>query len=449
MKRQMAVMAAVLATAVGAMAGRVEAQATAEKFSFGLTLPGFTAVDAGARYAPDKPGFEQAGGAFPKLDDDHFTADRPFFFSVTVPEGNYQVTVRLGGSAAAQTTVKAELRRLMLDKIPTKAGESVSKTFAVSVRRPPIVDAEGKDLGMTKVKAREGRQGALNRAAGGEGFSWDDALTLEFSGTPALQAIEIHKFTPARQVFLCGDSTMCDQPAEPYTSWGQMITRWFAPDTVVSNLAISGETMPAFLGENRLAKITSQLQPGDFVLVQFGHNDMKSTAPDALQTYKKNLLRFISETRAKGGVPVLLTPVSRESFVDGKISNSFIVKHGGAAGDAPADDYLAAVKQVASEQQVTLIDLNASSAALYEAFGPEKAQVLFATPKEKTHHSDFGSYEIAKCVVQGIVDAKLELAQHLSPDWKPFDPSKPDSEEAVDPVKDVLPGGRGAAPAGN
>jgi lysophospholipase L1-like esterase len=411
-------------------------------------MPGFTAVEAGARYSDETGfGFENGGGAFPTAEGDHFTAEKPFYFSVKVPEGSYRVTVHLGGDEAGETTVKAELRRLMLEKVHTAAGQSETRTFAVSVRRPPILDAEGKQVGMTRVKAREVGRGStaaapvLNRNPGGEGFSWDDMLTLEFSGTPAVQGVEIVRDDNMHTVFLCGDSTMCDQPAEPYNSWGQMITRWFKPDMVVSNLAISGETMPAFLTENRLTKITSQMKAGDYVLVQFGHNDMKSTAEGALETYKKNLVRFVTETKTKGGVPVLITPVSRETFgEDGKITNSFVTAKG--------DDYVAAVKEVAKEQGVTLLDLNALAATLYEAMGPGKAQVLFATPQEKTHHSDYGSYEIAKCVVKGIVDAKLPLAEHLTADWKGFDPAHPDAEDAVALPADPMPV-RMATPAGN
>ncbi len=332
------------------------------------------------------------------------------------------MTVHLGGSEEGTTTVKAELRRLMLDQIHTRAGETVLKTFAVSVRQPPILDASGKQIAVTKVKGREAsRGGALNRTPGGEGWSWDDSLTLEFSGKPVVQAVEIVRDDDVRQVFICGDSTVCDQPAEPFTSWGQMITRWFKPDVVVSNLAISGETMPAFLGENRLQKITSQMKPGDYVFVQFGHNDMKSTAAGALDNYRKNLARFVSETQAKGGVPVLMTPVSRETFdAAGKITNSFITKSN--------DDYVAAARQVAKDLNVTLIDLNAISATLYETIGKDYSQALFATPAEKTHHSDYGSYEIAKCVVQGIVDAKLPLAAHILDEWTSFAPIHPDAK---------------------
>jgi lysophospholipase L1-like esterase len=421
--------------------------ASGYKFCFGgAALPGFTPVDAAARFsdAPGEsaPGFENGGGAYPVAAGDHLTAAAPFYFSIKVPEGNYRVTVHLGGSEEASTTVKSELRRLMLEPVHTGKGQTARRTFSVSVRQPPILDATGKRTGTVRTKGREAaRGGALNRNPGGEGWSWDDVLTLEFSGKPALQGIEIVRDDSLHTLFLCGDSTVCDQPAEPFNSWGQMITRWFAPDTVVSNLAISGETMPAFLGENRLAKITSQMRPGDYVFVQFGHNDMKSTSPEALNTYRQNLVRFITETKAAGGVPVLFTPVSRETFDDaGKITNSFVT--------ARKDDFAKAVKEVAAEQKVQLIDLQAASATLYEALGKEHSQVLFANAQEKTHHSDYGSYEISKCVVQAIIDAKLPLASHISPDWKPFDPAHPDPVADFTIPPDPSPG-RQQTPAGN
>ncbi|HVX83521.1 MAG TPA: rhamnogalacturonan acetylesterase [Phycisphaerae bacterium] len=415
------------------------------KFAFApAQLPGFTSVPLDARFSETSPfGYDNAGGSFPAAAGDHITTGEgggPVYFSVNLPEGNYKVTVHLGGSDEGDTTVKAELRRLMLENIHTAPGQTLTKTFAVSVRQPPIIE-DGKQTGMTRVKAREGSAQRLNRTQGGEGWSWDDSLTLEFSGKPAVQGIEIEPAGNVTQVFLCGDSTMCDQPAEPYTSWGQVITRWFKPDAVVTSLAISGETMPAFLGENRLTKIISMMHPGDFVLVQFGHNDMKSPAQNALDTYKKNLQRFISETKDHGGIPVIITPVSRETFgSDGKITNSFITKSG--------DDYVKACRDVADQEHVTLLDLNADSATLYEAVGPAHSQPLFATPAEKTHHSDYGSYEIAKCVVQEIVNAKLPLAEHLTDDWKPFDPAHPDPQPAVNLPPDPAPR-RFNAPAGN
>ncbi len=410
------------------------------KFSFGASIaPGFTQIDPAARYSPASPvGFENFGGAFPifvaarsdnPLYSGWVTADAPFFFSANVPEGNYRVSITFDGDS--MTTVKAELRRLMLEQISNYSGSHTTRTFAVNVHKPPILDATGKEISRVKVKAREVTRGGpwngLNRTQGGEGFSWDDALSLEFSGKPAVSAVEITRDDSIHTIYICGDSTVCDQPAEPFTSWGQMITRWLKPEFSVANLAISGETAAAFYGENRMAKITSQLRPGDYVFVQFGHNDMKSTAANALASYKQLYTRFVTDTRAKGATPVLLTPVSRETFdADGKITNSFLTAKG--------DDYPNAVREVAREQNVTLIDLQSISAKFYEALGPGKSQVAFANASEKTHHSDYGSYEIAKCVLQGIVDTKLPLATGITEDFHPFDPNHPD-----DPADFLLP----------
>jgi lysophospholipase L1-like esterase len=441
-------------------------QASFFKFSFGATpLPGFAQVPVSARYNDEAGyGFENIGGAFPDLvpartnapeDSGYITAQAPFFFSVKLPEGNYRVTVHLGSTAEGTTTVKAELRRLMLEQIHTNAGELVSKTFAVNVHKPPILDASGKQVGAVRVSGREvaGRGGSaganigkgaypnLNRIQGGEGWSWDDTLTLEFSGTPVVRAIEIQRDDSIHNIFIAGDSTVCDQPAEPFTSWGQVITRWIKPDYAVSNYAISGNTAAAFYAAQRMAKIVSQLRPGDFVFVQYGHNDMKSTAPDALASYKNFYKRFVADTRAKGTTPVILTPVSRETFdKNGKITNSFLTARG--------DDFPKAVREVAEEDHVLLIDLQSISAQFYEALGPGKSQVAFANANEKTHHSDYGSYEIAKCVMQGIIDLKLPIAQSAVDDWKPFDPTKPDLFADFKLPPDPMPG-RTATPDGN
>ena len=112
-------------------------------------------------------------------------------------------------------------------------------------------------------------------------------------------------------------------------------------------------------------------------------------------------------------IPVLVTSMHRRTFdANGKITNSF-------------GDYPDAVRQVAKEENVALIDLNAMSKTLYEALGPEKSGALFKEG-DGTHHSNYGSYELARCVVEGIKQSKLELAYYLWPDVPPFDPAKPD-----------------------
>ena len=151
-------------------------QPTSFKFSFGTSAPpGFTAVAADARYNDQTGfGFEDVGGGFPTLvpartntmdDSGYLTAKSPVFFSVKLPEGNYRVTVQLGSVVEGNTTVKAELRRLMLEQIRTHDGEFVSKTFSVNVHKPPILDASGKQVSAVKVSGREvgGRGAAAGR----------------------------------------------------------------------------------------------------------------------------------------------------------------------------------------------------------------------------------------------------------------------------------------------
>jgi lysophospholipase L1-like esterase len=193
---------------------------------------------------------------------------------------------------------------------------------------------------------------------------------------------------------------------------------------VVSNQAESGESVAGALGKGRLQKIWESMKAGDYLFMQFGHNDMKSNAPDALERYTNDLRRVVDETRKRGGTIVLFTPVSRRSFDEsGNITNSF-------------RGYPDAVKLVAREKEVPLIDLQEMGAAFYEAMGPEASHRAFANMQENTHHSDYGSYEIAKCVLQRV--RELELKLPIMDEFMGFDPKKPDSFEAFTLVKSPL-----------
>jgi lysophospholipase L1-like esterase len=348
-------------------------------------------------------GFER-GAELKANDHGGVASDKGFFFSAAVPEGNYRVTVTLGGSpVASETTVNAELRRLMLERVRTGPGKTETRSFIVNVRRSAI--AGGREVRLTP------------REKTSETWAWDDRLTLEFLGThPAVVALEIEP-VEVPTVFLIGDSTVCDQSREPYNSWGQMITRFFKPVVAVANHAESGESIAGALGKGRFDKIWSQIRKGDYLFVQFGHNDMKSTATNALEIYTADLRRIVDEARRRGASPVLCTSVSRRTFNDdGKITNSF----GG---------YTDAARLVAKEMSVPLIDLQAMGAAFYESMGPDGSHRAFANLRENTHHNDYGSYEIAQCVLQGIRQNKLELAADIVDDFKGFDPSHPDPIE--------------------
>ncbi|HTY86454.1 MAG TPA: rhamnogalacturonan acetylesterase [Candidatus Acidoferrum sp.] len=335
-------------------------------------------------------GFEP--GATVVAGDGFVTSTNPFYFSVKLPEGNYRVAVALGGSAESTATVKAELRRLMLEKIRTADGQSETRTFIVNVRTPEIPATN-----RVRLKPREQTT---------EIWDWDEKLTLEFNGNhPSLRSLKIEK-AEVPTVFLIGDSTVCDQPAEPWNSWGQMLPRFFKPEIAVANHAESGETLANSLRAQRLAKVFSLMKPGDYLFIQFGHNDMKNRATNALDVFKTDLKNVIAETRAMGGTPVLVTSMERKNGIE----------HDTLAG------YPDAVRDVAREEHCALMDLNAMSKVLYRALGADLGKAF----QDGTHHNNYGSYELAQCVIEGIQQAKLPLARFIVTDFKGFDPAHPD-----------------------
>ncbi|MGI8992283.1 MAG: rhamnogalacturonan acetylesterase [Bryobacteraceae bacterium] len=371
------------------------------KFDFGpgKAATGFSRVTPTTMYTDERGyGYEDTGN------------QPPFYFSVKVPEeGNYKVTVTLGDAKAeSNTTVKAELRRLMLENVRAMPGEFTTRAFIVNVRTPKIPGD-----GEVKLKPREKTS---------EWWAWDDKLTLEFTGSqPAVRRLLIEKIDNIPTLYIAGDSTSTDQASEPFNSWGQMLTRFFKPGIAIANHGESGESLRSFIGENRLAKLMSVVQPGDYVFMQMGHNDQKEKGEGvgAFTTYKADLKRFIAEARQHGAAPVLVTPMNRLTFdSEGKITNSL--------GDFPE-----AARQAAREENAPLIDLNAMSKRFYEALGPVDARKAFAG-KDTTHHSDYGSYELAKCIVEGIKQDRLPIAKYLVDGIPAFDPSHPDPAEKFD-----------------
>jgi lysophospholipase L1-like esterase len=359
-------------------------------FSGGQPEAGWTAIAPTNLYSAEA-GFGFEPGAAVQLANGAATSDRPFYFSVKLPEGNYEVIAAFVGESTV--TVKSELRRLVLEKIHAAPGQVETRTFIVNVRTPKISDTNH-----VRLKPREKES---------EMVDWDDKLTLEFNGAqPSLRSLAIRP-VDVPTVFIAGDSTVCDQSAEPWNSWGQMLPRFFKPDVAVANYAESGESVASSLGAQRFAKIFSLMKPGDYLFVQFGHNDMKDKKPDALETYKKNLTKIVAATRAKGGTPVLVTSMERKAGVE----------HDTLAG------YPDAVREVAKTENCALIDLNAMSKVFYKALGSDLDKAF----QDGTHHNNYGSYELAKCIVIGIQHAKLPLAKSIADDFGGFDPAKPDA----------------------
>ena len=334
-----------------------------------------------------------------------------FYFSVRVPDGNYLVRVELGGVKNGNTTVRAEGRRLMMDNVlTTKKKDRQTVEFVVN-KRSTLIEGDRH----VAIKEREK-----------DYLAWDEKLTLEFNGPqPAVRSIHIEPID-VPTIYLCGNSTVVDQNYEPWASWGQMITRWFGPEVAVSNHAESGLTARTFIASHRLEKILQTLKQGDYVFVEFGHNDEKEHRPGdgAWYHYQYQLKIFIDEVRAKGAEIVFLTPTQRRAFdKDGK---TLLNTHG---------DFPAAMKEVAQRENVPLIDLNQMTKTFFETLGLEDSKrALVHYPKEvygkeladNTHFNPYGAYEVAKCVVMGIKELNLPIVQYLCPDWQDFNPAQPD-----------------------
>lgn len=330
-------------------------------------------------------------------------------FSVKLPEGNYRVTLVLGGKQASETTVKAEARRLMLEAVRTPAGRTVTRSFVVNIRTPLLTPPPENAPGGTAVRLPEGEAATA---------TWDDKLTLEFLGSS--QHVSRITIEPADvpTVYLVGDSTVTDQRAEPAASWGQMLPRFLDDGIAVANHAKSGETLKSFLTGLRLDKALSRMRKGDVLLIQFGHNDQKAQWPqtyaDPAHTFPAWLRAYVAEARRRGATPVLVTSPERRNFDDaGRIKPS----HG---------DYPEAVRKVAREDGVALIDLTPMTIAFYEALGPARAPLAFNDGgKDKTHHNNYGAYELAHMVASQLGTAAPDIAAHVVPEARSYDPARP------------------------
>lgn len=336
-----------------------------------------------------------------------FEPGQPRLFSVAVPEGNYRVTVTLGDrKRASVTTIKAESRRLMLDAVAVRRGRSVTRSFIVNVRTPALAPPPANAPGGTSVRLKEREIGS---------FSWDDRLTLEILGDTA--AVSRVTIAPADvpTLFLLGDSTVTDQRYEPAASWGQMLPAFFGPDIAIANHAESGETLKSFVTELRFDKVLSLVRAGDWAMIQFGHNDQKvqwpQTYAEAATTYRSYLRAFIAEFRRRGAHPILVTSPERRMWTGERIRPTL-------------SDYAAAVREVAAEEKVPVIDLNAASIAFYEGLGPARAPLAFNDGgKDATHHDNYGAWVLARAIAEATRAAAPDLARLLAPGLPAFDPA--------------------------
>ncbi|UOQ74184.1 rhamnogalacturonan acetylesterase [Hymenobacter cellulosilyticus] len=247
-------------------------------------------------------------------------------------------------------------------------------------------------------------------------------LLLSFAGAPPKKI----------KLYLIGDSTIAQKVKQtfPETGWGMPLPTFFDSTVVVDNRAQNGRSTRTFLAENRWQPIVDALQEGDYVFIQFGHNDESEAHPDRYTSpadFRQNLRKFVTETRAKKGYPVLITPVTRRKFdKEGKQQETH----------AP---YTTATVDVARELKVPLIDLDKMSRELLQKYGVENSKLLFLQLEpgdhpnypygrnDNTHFSELGARKMAQLVMSQVVAQKLPLLSERI--------AKPTAKNAVPPAK--------------
>jgi lysophospholipase L1-like esterase len=299
----------------------------------------------------------------------------PIKCTIPVPaNGDYNVTVELGDAAAASMSrIQAELYRIVVPQVSVAAGSFSQQTFSVNVR------AEQHD-----------------------GYSAPGmVLDLLIDGpAPRLHGVGFASEPNIPTIFLAGDSTVCDW--DPTASnildplqrgWAQELSQYFNPGIAVANYADSGETAGSFYGKF-FSPAKAAMKSGDYLFIQFGHNDQKSATDIA--NYQSNLMKYITDARAKNVTPVLFTPVARKGASTAN------------PGFAGLDQQ---VRDLAAAQKVALVDLTMLAIAYYKTV-PNLSSV-FATPSEGTHFSESGAIQIANLVAQSLKAGSLPLKSFL------------------------------------
>ncbi len=221
-------------------------------------------------------------------------------------------------------------------------------------------------------------------------------------------------------VYLAGDSTMAQKAEDkrPETGWGEKLQQYFdAAKVKIDNRAMNGRSTKSFIDEKRWQAIVDNLKRGDYVFIEFGHNDEKKDKPEvyaaANTDYRNNLIKFVTEVRAKKATPILLTPVMRRKFDD---KGNFVDTHG---------EYPDAVRKVAAELKVPLIDMHLGSEKVLKDLGAENSRTLFLQLKpnenanypkgveDNTHFNQNGAETMAKLAVEAIKKEKIGLRKYL------------------------------------
>jgi len=221
-------------------------------------------------------------------------------------------------------------------------------------------------------------------------------------------------------VYMIGDSTMClyDTDRLPLTGWGMPFADYFDSSVTIKDEAKGGRSTRTFLSENHWAPIVDSLHAGDYVLIQFGHNDEANEPQFAdrytpLADYRKNLVKFITESRSKKAIPVLITPVTRRNFdKNGQIKETHL-------------EYSKVVRAVGDSLKVPVIDLDERSRDLVGKLGPETSKMIYMQvdsgehpnyplgKHDNTHFNEYGARLMAELVLNEIKRLHIDLEDHI------------------------------------
>lgn len=369
---------------------------TGFRFDFGpgSTETGYTRVDAATAYSADgKFGFTDTAvtsgvdrGTGDALRSDFVQAQGSSFL-VDLPNGDYTVKL-IAGDATEATNIAITAEKMAKVQLTDKpAGQYLEMEFPIS-----LVDGQ---------------------------------LNLDFSGSAAkINSLVIAARAPRTAttdpgVYLAGDSTVqtYDAGYVPQAGWGQMIDRFFDDKVAFRNHAIGGRSSKNFISQGRLDEILRVINPGDYLMVQFGHNDATFGVDDRYASpadYKEYLRTYVDGARQRGATPVLVTPVGRRDYDEatGKFRVSF-------------PEYVAKMQELATEENVALVDLSALSRAYYDAIGPEDTKSVFlhvdagvypnrpTGTVDNTHFQEYGAIQIARLVAGSVKQLSVPLAVHV------------------------------------
>lgn len=233
--------------------------------------------------------------------------------------------------------------------------------------------------------------------------------------------ISLRSFNERVNIYSIGDSTMCNIDTtenNPGRGWMQVIGAHFRPNVNIFNMAASGRSSKSFRKEGKWDKVINKVREGDYVFIQFGHNDQKKDSlrhTDPETDFRQNLLDYVNEVKVRKAIPILFTSIPRRRFdSDGQLKDS----HGA---------YVTVVRSIASEFNIPLVDLNKRTAEYIDQLGMEESKSLFIHigpgvssrfpngKKDDTHLSKKGAEEVAQIATYGLKELKLPISEYLLP----------------------------------